>query len=46
MSVEDARRIIEEWRITYNEVRSHSSLSGKTPAEFAAAASAAEKTVA
>lgn len=42
MSLEDARRIIEDWRIDYNEVRPHSSLSGKTPTEFAAAVSAAE----
>jgi putative transposase len=46
MSLEDARRIIEEWRLDYNEVRPHSSLGGKTPAEYAAAASAAEETAA
>src|ERR1039457_405722 len=46
MSLEDARRIIEEWRLDYNEVRPHSSLGGKTPAEYAAATSAAEETAA
>jgi len=46
MSLEDARRIIEDWRIDYNEVRPHSSLSGKTPLEFATTASAAEETAA
>jgi putative transposase len=46
MSLEDAQRIIEDWRIDYNEVRPHSSLSGKTPAEYAAAESAAEETAA
>lgn len=35
LSLEDARRTIEEWRIDYNENRPHSSLSGLTPAEFA-----------
>jgi putative transposase len=46
MSLEDARRIVEEWRLDYNEVRPHSSHGGKTPAEYAAAASAAEETAA
>lgn len=35
-TLEDARRTIEEWRIDYNEVRPHSSLSNLTPAEFRA----------
>lgn len=30
----EARVVIEDWRIHYNEVRPHSSLSYKTPAEF------------
>lgn len=42
-SLEDARRIIEAWRIDYNEVRPHSSLGGKAPADFAAASTAAEE---
>lgn len=42
MSLDEARRISEEWRIDYNDVRPHSSLLGRTPAEFAAAVSAAE----
>ena len=32
--VEEAREIIEEWRLDYNEVRPHSSLKNLTPAEF------------
>lgn len=36
-TLEDARREIEIWRADYNEVRPHSSLDDKTPAEFAAA---------
>lgn len=32
----DARGIVETWRRDYNEVRPHSSLGGRTPAEFAA----------
>ena len=34
--VAEAREIIEEWRVDYNEVRPHSSLNNMTPAEFAA----------
>jgi putative transposase len=33
----DARFQIERWRQDYNEVRPHTSLAGRTPAEFAAA---------
>ena len=36
-SLSEARRIIEAWRIDYNEVRPHSSLRYQTPEEFAAA---------
>ncbi len=36
-TLDDARRAIEVWRIDYNEVRPHSSLADRTPAEFAAA---------
>jgi putative transposase len=35
LSLEDARQKIEAWRNDYNEYRPHSSLSNKTPAEFA-----------
>ncbi|HKZ97907.1 MAG TPA: IS3 family transposase, partial [Hyphomicrobiaceae bacterium] len=43
-SLAEARRIIEAWRIDYNEVRPHSSLGYQTPNEFAAAwQAAAEK---
>ena len=35
-SLEDARRIIEDWREDYNTVRPHSSLGYKTPEEYAA----------
>ena len=34
-SIEHARRVIEEWRIDYNEFRPHSSLGNQTPREFA-----------
>jgi putative transposase len=36
LSLEDARKTIEEWRIDYNENRPHSSLGDLTPKEFAA----------
>jgi putative transposase len=36
-SLAEARRIIEAWRIDYNEVRPHSSLGYQTPEEFATA---------
>lgn len=36
LSLEDARRTIEEWRIDYNENRPHTSLGDLTPKEFAA----------
>jgi putative transposase len=36
VSLDDARRIIEAWRVDYNTVRPHSSLGHPTPAEFAA----------
>lgn len=35
MSMEDARTIIERWRVDYNEHRPHSSLGQLTPADFA-----------
>lgn len=35
LSLADARTIIENWRIDYNEQRPHSSLGRKTPSEFA-----------
>ena len=36
-SLAEARRVIEAWRIDYNEVRPHSSLGYQTPEEFASA---------
>jgi putative transposase len=36
-SLAEARRVIEAWRVDYNEVRPHSSLRYQTPDEFAAA---------
>ena len=36
LSLEDARRKINEWRQYYNEIRPHSALRWATPAEFAA----------
>jgi len=35
LSLEEARRTIEEWRIDYNEQRPHTSLGNLTPKEFA-----------
>jgi putative transposase len=37
LSLEEARRLIAEWRIDYNECRPHSSLDGMTPREYAEA---------
>lgn len=37
ISLAEARRVIEAWRIDYNEYRPHTSLRMKTPAAFAAA---------
>jgi putative transposase len=34
-NLNEARNIIEEWRIDYNTNRPHSSLKGLTPTEFA-----------
>ena len=42
-SLGQARRIIEAWRVDYNEVRPHSSLAYQTPEEFAAAWAEAER---
>ena len=42
-SLAEARRVIEAWRIDYNEVRPHSSLAYQTPEEFAAAWADAER---
>jgi len=38
VSLDDARRTIEAWRVDYNSVRPHSSLGYQTPEEFAAKA--------
>jgi transposase InsO family protein len=35
LSLEDAKRKIDEWRQYYNEMRPHSALQWATPAEFA-----------
>jgi putative transposase len=34
LTLQEAQELIEAWRKEYNEVRPHSSLDGKTPAEF------------
>jgi putative transposase len=34
ISLEDAERIIEDWRDTYNRIRPHGSLKGQTPQEY------------
>ena len=41
-SLISARRIIEDWRVDYNELRPHSSLGYQTPEEFTAAWAAAD----
>jgi putative transposase len=38
LDLEDARELIEAWRLDYNTQRPHSSLGGMTPGEFALAA--------
>jgi len=35
-NLEDARQVIEAWRVDYNTVRPHSSLGYLTPVEYAA----------
>ena len=44
ISLEEARRVSEEWRMDYNERRPHQSLQYKTPEEFAAANSSYQTT--
>ncbi|MBZ4218736.1 MAG: transposase [Chlorobium sp.] len=36
LSLDHAKKIIEEWQYDYNNNRPHSALSGLTPVEFAA----------
>lgn len=36
VSLAEARVVLESWRREYNEIRPHSSLGDRTPAEFAA----------
>lgn len=43
ISLEEARRVSEEWRIDYNERRPHRSLRHQTPAEFAAKCSSYQR---
>ena len=38
LDLHEARDIIEDWRVDYNEVRPHSSLGNKTPSEYVATA--------
>jgi putative transposase len=45
-SLAEARRVIEAWRVDYNEVRPHSSLAYQTPEEFAAAWNATTSNIA
>ena len=39
-SLDEARRIIERWRVAYNETRPHTALRMSTPKAFAAARAA------
>lgn len=41
-SMDDARSIIEAWRVDYNEVREHSALGAMTPTEYRRAVESAE----
>jgi putative transposase len=34
VSVGDARRVVEAWRLDYNQIRPHSSLANRTPEEY------------
>ena len=43
VTMAQARRIIENWRIEYNEERPHSSLGYRTPADYAADLEARDK---
>ena len=43
-NLHEARMIVEEWRIDYNEARPHSGLGYRTPAEFAASCSVDART--
>ena len=36
LSLPDARRIIEAWRLSYNTARPHRGLAGRTPSAYAA----------
>jgi putative transposase len=42
VDLDDARTKIEAWRIDYNEVRPHSALGNRTPAEYTTKARPAE----
>ena len=44
LSLDDARRTLEAWRVEYNHERPHSGLGGLTPSEFAAKQKEAELT--
>jgi putative transposase len=45
MDLKHARNVIEEWRRDYNEIRPHSSLDNRTPAEYAKATAGFERQV-
>ena len=46
LSIPDAKRSIEQWRVDYNEVRPHSSLGFLTPEEFMGIHSPSEENLA
>lgn len=41
-TMEDARHILEPWRVMYNETQPHWSLGGMSPSEFAKAATSSQ----
>lgn len=45
-SMDEARQVIEDWRLDYNDVRPHSALGHRTPSEFAAVLNRGDATLA
>lgn len=41
-TMDDARHVLEQWRVMYNETRPHRSLGGMSPSEFVRAANSSQ----